>query len=238
MMTQSQQVVEVMRKLGGVATFAKLNLATDFSGWKTKTPEATVRRIVQENPAFFKIQPGLWALEECREEIFAKFDLKTGSQATENQFNHSYYQGLILEIGNLRKMHTFVPNQDKNRLFLDKPLKNVASLPDVYPFAYSEILRFAKTVDVIWFNNRKMPSAFFEVEHSTDIRNSLGKFYELQDFHSEFYIIAPEHKARKFDDEINRSIFSEIEGRVRFVGYEKLSEMHTQEHKYVQARHF
>ena len=41
-------------------------------------------------------------------------------------------------------------------------------------------------MDVIWFNERKMPYRFYEVEHSTNISNSLDKFYELQDFRADF----------------------------------------------------
>lgn len=64
----------------------------------------------------------------------------------------------------------------------------------IYAFTYSEILRRAKTVDTIWFNKRKMPCAFYEVEHSTDIKNSLNKFYELQDFRAKFYIVAAKER--------------------------------------------
>jgi len=73
--TQANQVIKVMEELGGFATFGTLNSKIDFSKWKTKTPEASVRRIVQENPAFFKIKPGLWALENSKEEVLKKFNL-------------------------------------------------------------------------------------------------------------------------------------------------------------------
>ena len=45
--TQKQQVVEAMRNEGGFATLRRLYELLDFSTWKTKTPEATVRRIVR-----------------------------------------------------------------------------------------------------------------------------------------------------------------------------------------------
>jgi hypothetical protein len=54
-LTQEQQVVERMRNEGGYATLKRLNEIIDFSTWKTKTPEASVRRIVQESKYFFKI---------------------------------------------------------------------------------------------------------------------------------------------------------------------------------------
>ena len=53
-LTQEQQVVERMRNEGGYATLKRLNEIIDFSTWKTKTPEASVRRIVQQSKYFFK----------------------------------------------------------------------------------------------------------------------------------------------------------------------------------------
>ena len=47
--TQEQQVIETMRQAGGYATLRRLNELVDFSTWKTKTPEATIRRIVQDS---------------------------------------------------------------------------------------------------------------------------------------------------------------------------------------------
>ena len=44
------------------------------------------------------------------------------------EFNHSYYQGLLLEIGNLKKLDTFIPNQDKNRKFINRKLCDLSSL--------------------------------------------------------------------------------------------------------------
>ena len=58
-MTQEQQVIKTLRNQGGYATLRRLNEVMDFSTWKTKTPEASVRRIVQDSKAIFRIQPGL-----------------------------------------------------------------------------------------------------------------------------------------------------------------------------------
>ena len=239
-MTQTEQVVDTMKKLGGFATFGKLNSSIDFSGWKTKTPEASVRRIVQESSAFFRIQPGLWALEDCRADVMhtLNLDVAIDLEGIPEHFTHSYYQGLIVEIGNIRKFGTFVPSQDKNKHFLGNRLKEISSLQEVHKFTYDKILRFARTIDAIWFNERSMPNAFFEVENTTDMKNSLSKFFELQDFNSKFYIVAPIYRQDKFNDDINRSIFKEIRERVRFVTYEKLSEMHTQEYKIITTKHF
>ena len=226
-MNQSKQVITTMENNGGFATLGYLYQNVDVNNWKTKTPFASIRRIVQDSKFFFKIRPGLWALNDYRDKVLEKFNLKTGKQEQENTFNHTYYQGLIAEIGNLKNFKTHVPNQDKNRLFLEKPLKQVSSLEDIYNFSYPNIVRRATTIDVIWFNNRKLPYAFFEVEYSTDFQNSLGKYSDLQDFNSKFFLVSPIEKKRKFEEVINIDIFKEIKNRVQFVDFDYIAALHT-----------
>jgi len=219
-------VIETMRSLGGYATFRRLNATVDFSTWKTKTPEASVRRIVQKSSQFFRIQPGLWALEECREEVLKLFELKIGNQQSEDLFTHGYYQGLLVEIGKFQHLTTYVPAQDKNRLFIGQKLSELTDTTVIPKFTYDTLLNRARTVDVIWFNERMMPSAFYEVEHTTDIKNSLSKFYELQDFQAGFYIVANISRKKEFEDKLHVSIFSSIENRVKFLDYNKVATLH------------
>src|SRR5215208_4914676 len=112
--------------------------------------------------------------------------------------NHSYYQGILLSIGNLRGYKTFSPNQDKNKLFVNQPLKEVRGLHDIPRFSYDGIVQRCSTVDVIWFNNRLLPNSLFEVEHSTDFQNSLIKFTDLRDFHTRMIIVADDNRKREF----------------------------------------
>ncbi len=226
-MTQEQQVIETLRSQGGYATLRRLNEVIDFSTWKTKTPQASVRRIVQNSDAIFRIQPGLWALEESRDKIFQKFKIESGDFRSEEIFNHAYYQGLLVEIGHYRNTSTYVPPQDRHRLFLDRKLGDLTDHKIIPQFTFETLLRKARTVDVIWFNERNMPTHFYEVEHTTDIKNSLSKFYELQDFFSSFYIVANIHRENEFNDKIDASIFSPIKSRVRFLSYDKVASLHS-----------
>ena len=61
-MNQNEAVILTLEKLGGVATLGQLNQEvfkiTDCE-WKTKTPFASIRRIVQLNSKIYKIKPGL-----------------------------------------------------------------------------------------------------------------------------------------------------------------------------------
>src|SRR5574344_974673 len=125
--TQSQQVIETLRSNGGYATLGNLYHLVDTSGWATKTPHESIRRIVQESNEIFRIQPGLWALEECRSEVLQKLEIDTKSAKDDERFTHGYYQGLIVEIGNMKNFTTYVPAQDQNRKFLEKPLVEICS---------------------------------------------------------------------------------------------------------------
>ncbi|MGE5141043.1 MAG: hypothetical protein ACM3JD_16370 [Rudaea sp.] len=228
-MKQYQAVVEAMEQVGGYATFGKLyELAPNIAGskWGTKTPFASIRRIVQERPEFFRIRPGLWGLSSQKQAILEKLSLKGAADEQVQAFDHTYYQGLVVEIGNLKRLATFVPNQDKNRKFLDKPLGTLATVKDIYPFTYENLMQRARTIDVTWFNERKMPHSFFEIEYSTDFNNSLLKFTELQDFNACFWITADQNRKKEYDAKLAAKSFKEIATRVKFLTYDTLSDWH------------
>ncbi|MCD6441858.1 MAG: hypothetical protein J7L86_08795, partial [Candidatus Marinimicrobia bacterium] len=180
-MKQYEAVIKVMEENGGFATLGFLNqkvLKVPNCEWKTKTPFASIRRIVQDERYFFRIKPGLWALRGHKDEILKKFSIKSKKSEEEKEFDHSYYQGLLVEIGNIKNYQTFVPNQDKNKRFLNKTLKDITTIENIFHFSYNNIVGKAKTVDVSWFNKRKLPNFMFEIEHTTNINESLLKFYD------------------------------------------------------------
>jgi hypothetical protein len=229
-MKQYEQVIEAMKQNGGYATLGFLNQNVDVSKWVSKTPFASIRRIVQDTSIFFKIRPGLWALKEYEQNVLQKFQIQDISKKdNQEQFTHSYYQGLLLEIGTMNGYSTYFPAQDKNKKFLDKRLCELSNNNSIFDFSYPNIVCRAKTIDVIWFNERKMPYSFFEIEHTTDIQNSLLKFYDLQDFYSKFYIIAAKEREREFYNKLNFSAFSKLrkENRIEFKDYNFISNLHT-----------
>ena len=228
-MQQKDYVVQAMENSGGYATFQQLNQCIDFSTWGTKTPQASVRRIVQTNNEFFRIEAGLWGLVKYEKEILQKFNIVDGNKKSKEAFTHGYIQGIISEIGNIKKYETYVPPQDKNRMYLEKRLLDVTSVKNIYEFTYPQILRRARTVDVIWFNVRKMPIAFYEVEHTTDIRTSLDKFYDLQDFRAKFYIVAPKEREKQFENVISSSMYNDIRDLVSFRSYDIIVKQYEKE---------
>ena len=228
-MKQYEQVKKKMEENGGYATLGFLNQNIDVSKWGTKTPYASIRRIVQDEKVFFKIKSGLWGLKKMQNEILDKFQIRDEVNKSDIEiFSHSYFQGLLIEIGNYKGFNTYIPAQDKNKMFLENKLGNIAKTSDIFDFTYSHIVSRAKTIDVIWFNERKMPSSFFEIEHSTNIEHSLVKFVDLQDFYSKFYIIAAKEREAEFYDNMKKDAFFMLakHKRVEFKDYDTISALH------------
>jgi hypothetical protein len=221
-MKQYDAVLHALEQLGGQSTLADLYVKTmtiKDCEWKTKTPFASIRRIVQTRPEIFRIRPGHWALRSYQKKLGLVEADKGDAIQEAAQNSHTYYQGLLVKIGNFRGHKTFIPNQDKNRLFINTPLAVIRTLQELPPFCYDFILRKSESVDVIWFNERQMPHSFFEVEHSTDIHNSLIKFADLQDFYSRMVIVADENRLREYEYKLEKTVFKEIKNRVKFLGY-------------------
>jgi hypothetical protein len=228
-MFQHEAVIQTIERLGGVATLAQLNkevFKIKNCEWKTKTPFHSIRRIVQTQEAIYKIKPGLYGLVSYQEPNEARgiiaSDARTDSSQEVAQSDHAYYQGLLLIIGNVRELHTFAPNQDKRKAFLQQKIGDLRKLNAIPPFSYPDLVKRSSTVDVIWFNDRQMPHSFFEVESSTDIQNSLVKFTELQDFHARMYIVADAKRHKEFKDKVSRSAFKDIRERTSFLNYMSL----------------
>ncbi|HWP93257.1 MAG TPA: hypothetical protein VNN20_13770 [Thermodesulfobacteriota bacterium] len=226
---QHEAVIQTIERLGGVATLGQLYqevLKIPDCKWGTKTPFASIRRIVQLRPEIYKIKPGLYGLVKFRKQNEAKgilSETKENRNSPELQIsNHYYYQGLLLTLGNLKQFKTFAPNQDKNKRFLNKTLNDLRSLVKIPPFSYPELVKRSETIDVIWFNHRGMPHSFFEVETSTDIQSSLAKYYDLQDFYVRMFIVADKIRRRDYETKIKRFSFKEINDRVQFLDFESL----------------
>jgi hypothetical protein len=103
-MKQYEAVIKVMEENGGYATlsylYEKVPKVPDVI-WKTKTPFASIRRIVQDERFFSKIKPCLWALKSYKnklpEEIISL--IKEDKEIKkEGKFTHYYYQELIVKI--------------------------------------------------------------------------------------------------------------------------------------------
>ncbi len=238
-MTQSQAVIETIESLGGVATLNQINqnvFQFEECKWGTKTPFASIRRIVRHTKGIYRIRPGLYALETYRQQL-ENNGIIVQNEHNENSeiiktFNHAYYQGLLLEMGKMRHLDTFVPDQDKNKLFLNQScLGDLRTIQVIPEYTYPQLVKRSSTIDVIWFNDRLMPHSFFEIEHSTDIQNSLLKFNDLQDFAARMIIVADGKRYHEFISKMGYISFRSLMNnkRVSFLSYESLDKQYIQE---------
>jgi hypothetical protein len=228
-MKQYEAVIRTLENLGGVATLGQLYsevFKITECEWGTRTPLATIRRIVQTRKEIYKLKPGLYGLTAKRREHEASGLLpqaKKGEAAQEAVVaNHTYYQGLLLIAGKLKGLECWSPNQDKNRRFLDSSIESLRTLQTIPQFSYEHLVNRSATVDVIWFNERRMPSSFFEIEQSSDIQNSLLKFNDLQDFHARMVIVSDARRKQEYEHKIKYTSFRDISQRVTFLPYDWL----------------
>lgn len=238
-MKQYEAVIETLDRLGGVASLGDLNsevFKIKECEWKTKTPFASIRRIVQQTKGIYKIKPGLYGLEKYRKQIEDRGLLveteKNKNSESLAKSNHTYYQGILLIIGKYRNMNTFIPSQDKNKKFYDgRMLCELSTLTKQPCYTYPQLVNRSATIDTIWFNERNMPHSFFEVEHSTDIQNSLLKFNDLQDFYVRMTIVADVKRKSEFESKMSYHAFDELrlKKRVSFLSYEALIKQYEME---------
>lgn len=230
-MTQIQAIVETLKKLGGVATLTQINnhiFEFNECEWKGKTPFATIRCYMQrKTELFYKIRPGMYGLVDMRKQIeengiVAQTESNKDSKAV-TEFNHTYYQGLLLEIGNRQHLLTYSPNQDKNKKFGgNKTLGEIRSCDVLPQFTTQKLMKRAETIDVMWLDKQETPYSFFEVEHSTDIYNSLLKYNALRSLSAKMIIVADGKRKHEFESKIKDCAFDLIEDRVKFLDYKSL----------------
>ncbi len=98
-------------------------------------------------------------------------------------------------------------------------------------YSYPQIVKRSSTIDTIWFNERNMPHSFFEIEHSTDIQNSLLKFNDLQDFYARMTIVADIKRKAEFEYKMHFHAFDDLRlnKRVSFLSYDSLIKQYEME---------
>lgn len=223
-LTWSDAIERAIIQNGYIATLKEIyQIAPTFKQFNGLTPDRTINERVQRDKRFVKLKPGLYGLSNHLDKLPDEFNPKVSkTQADEDKITHAYIQGMLLEVGNINGFKTFAP--DKSGRFTTQKLCDIMTLHEVPKFTFEHILQSTKFIDVIWFNERSFPHSIFEIENSTNFRNSLVKFVELQDFTTSMIMIAPNDKSKinKYNQEIEKSAFSSIRNRVKFYNYDKI----------------
>lgn len=125
-------------------------------------------------------------------------------------------QGLIAKIGETLGFKIWLPRADRSRvLTVWKPHEGV--LLDELPVGYdSSVIKTIEQIDVLWMRKRSIVRAF-EVEHTTSVYSGLLRMADLvallPDIIIKLHIVAPAAKRDKVMQEIQRPVFSLLEGR-------------------------
>jgi hypothetical protein len=226
--TYSDAIEQIMLKNGYIAPlkllYKEIWSYKDKFSVKGKTPHMTIQERVQRDERFTKIGLGVYALTDKISLLKKQEVPKTETEKVKTR--HGEIQGMLLEIGNSRKDVKETYTSDKKFIFQNKTLGSLATIQNVPIFTYEKIVKKSATfADVIWFNgeeDRLFPSHIFEVENSTDFRDALLKFLEMQYFLTDFICVSPLERKTKFDTETDRVAFKPIRDRIRFLSYEAI----------------
>ena len=95
-------------------------------------------------------------------------------------------------------------------------------------FTYPNLVRIISKSDVVWFGKTHLlfPKIIFEIESTTDFRNSLLKMYQLLSFNSRFILVAPENKYGLFQNRMAQEPFNGEKDRFQFRSFEKTAQLY------------
>lgn len=139
---------------------------------------------------------------------------------------HSFMEGLCLELGNAQNFDTFTA--DPSQLYRDNTyLKDIATSGSIPKFTYDTILNEVKYIDVLWFDRTSLafPQFAFEIVDSIGtLTGALNRCFQLSNFRTKCFIVAPDKHRTKFDQTLQLQIYTPLTDFVQFKTYEEIKE--------------
>src|SRR5205814_5615000 len=122
---------------------------------------------------------------------------------------------LLADIGHRMGMQVWIPRADRTALAAD--WKHDRPLVERLPLNYDDTtLRTIEQIDMLWLRGRSIKRAF-EVEHTTSVYSGILRMADLialqPNMNINLHIVAPLNKREKVLKEIQRPVFSLLEGR-------------------------
>ena len=193
--------------------------AKDSNEWEAGI-RGVLYREIRNNKRFKKIGLSIYALRDYKEEQ------KPHKEDTIRM--HSYIEGICIELGNFKNFHTYTA--DPSALYRDNiHLQNIATIKEIPAFSYPEIIQEAKKIDVVWFNAKGLyfPQKVFEVVDSIGTLNgAFNRSLQLQNFRTDFFIVAPEQHRNKFNQTINLEPYHNSMDKFKFINYDEIIELY------------
>ncbi len=226
-MTKVDAIERVMLDNGGTATWSIIydNIEKYYPAAKVSKKwqeglRGVLYRELKNGSRFKKIGVGIYATEEYKVEDKPK--------RGDKERMHSLIEGICIELGNFQEFNTYTADPSaayRDNLFL----KDIASLQTMPDFSYNAILHEVKRIDVIWFNKNGLafPKKVFEVVDSVNtLTGAFNRSLQLQNFMTDFYIVAPEKHHDKYLQTIELEIYQSQKDRFRFINYDDIMEWH------------
>ena len=142
-------------------------------------------------------------------------------------------QAMIAQIGTAMGFKIWLPKADRSRV-LQVWTPEQGELLDDLPLGYDHTtMKTIEQIDVLWLNRRTIVRAF-EVEHTTSIYSGLLRMADLvalqPNIDIQLHIVAPDHKQDKVMQEIQRPVFSLLEGKAlsemcTYLSYSSINEL-------------
>jgi hypothetical protein len=125
-------------------------------------------------------------------------------------------QALLAKIGTSMGFTIWLPRADRGRV-LKAWSPGPGELIEELPLGYdSTTMKTIEQIDVLWLKRRSIVRAF-EVEHTTSVYSGLLRMADLvalqPNININLHIVAPDSKQEKVFQEIQRPVFSMLEGR-------------------------
>lgn len=225
-MTKVEAIARVMEDNGGAASLSVIyeNIEKYYPNIKvSKEWEAGVRgvlyRELYKERMFKRIGLSIYALTHYKQETKPLHDRVR---------MHSYMEGICIELGNFNGYRTFTA--DPSAQYRDNLLlKDFTTIGEFPQFTYDNIIRQAKRIDVIWFNKRgaAFPRKVFEVVDSISTLNgAFNRSLQLQNFITDFVIVAPEKHKEKYEETLELEIYHSQKERFSFINYDDILELY------------
>jgi len=142
---------------------------------------------------------------------------------------HLKMQWMLVRVGKWEGYDVWVDINDYGKEFRGEKMSDLC-LPELPRFAGPEVLKIAKSIDVIWFKKRSsQPVRFFEIEHTTAVYSGLLRLNDVKIDYPlpKATIVAPKEKKGIFESQISRRTFvhSELEGICDFMEYKDIEKL-------------
>lgn len=134
--------------------------------------------------------------------------------------------GALITVGNWLKYETYTAHREKqfrgDKLCVIATL-NLEQVRGMFPL---QSIESAKEIDVIWARDRCI-KYFFEVEHSTRMKDAPGRMYQVLNLDADFVIVAPEKERQRFNRKMKEAPYrnKDVRRKYRFCSYDALAKL-------------